>query len=60
MSNRAWANTPELENLITKALANGADDWTVSTESRTRSFLAEKKRLQGKFDSIVFIRCLIL
>ena len=48
MSNRDWADTPELEELIVKALANGADDWTVSTQHRTEAFLAEKERLQGK------------
>ena len=47
MSNRDWANTSELEDLIAKALANGADEWTVSKENRTRTFLAEKERLRG-------------
>lgn len=47
MSNRAWANTPDLRALIAKALANGADDWIVSAEDTTRAFLTEKERLQG-------------
>jgi len=46
MSGRDWANTPELRSLIATALANGADDWTVSAEDTTRTFLAEKERLQ--------------
>ena len=49
MSNRDWATTHELRSLIAKALANGADDWTVSAEDTTRAFLAEKERLEGKF-----------
>ncbi len=48
MSNRDWADTPELEELIVKALANGADDWTLSTKRRTELFLAEKERQQGQ------------
>ena len=47
MSNRYWADTPELEELIVKAEALGASDWTLSTQHRTELFLAEKERLQG-------------
>lgn len=49
MSNRVWANTPELRSLIAKAEAHGgASEWTLSAEDTTRAFLAEKERLQGK------------
>ena len=50
MADRSWAITPELEGLIAKADAHGgASDWTLSSETRTRAFLAEKERLQGRF-----------
>ena len=47
--NRDWANTSDLEDLIAKALANNAEEWILASERRTRTFLAEKERLQGKF-----------
>ncbi len=47
MSNRNWAITPELRSLIAKAEAQGASEWTLSGEDTTRTFLAEKERLQG-------------
>jgi len=48
MADRSWAITPELEGLIAKAEAHGgASDWTLSSETRTRAFLAEKERLQA-------------
>ena len=60
MADRSWATTPDLEDLIVKALANGADAWTVSTESRTRGFLAEKERLQGEVSFIPIIHSFIV
>lgn len=54
MANINWANSADLRALIAKALANGADDWTVSAEDRTRAFLAEKERLQGEVPFILF------
>jgi len=46
MSGRDWANTSALEELVARAVANGADEWTLSAENRTRAFLDEKERLQ--------------
>jgi hypothetical protein len=60
MADRSWATTPDLEVLIVKALANGADDWTMSTEARTRSFLSEKERLQGEVSFIPIIHSFIV
>ena len=43
MADRSWAITPELEGLIAKAEEHGgASDWTLSADTRTRAFLAEK------------------
>ncbi len=46
MSNRGWADTPELGEQIVKAEALGASNW--STRRRTELFLAENECQQGK------------
>lgn len=47
MTNRDWATTDELKSLIREALSLGADEWVVSSESRTRAFLETDRGLQG-------------